>query len=139
MAQVGWRGAGDEAVQELLRPGGEVGVRGRVLPVLQGGPHLHPPGGPHRGVLLQGVWESGTDRSSDRSFINKAQCLSKISMRTFNVFNQPSTRLAGSDVIDPKISESLFGSSSGNKRQGRKFYWDGSIETEVPNKVQDDD
>ena len=45
------------------------------------------------------------------------------------------TSLSGSDVLDDDISESVFGTKSG-KPKGRKFYWDGPIEVELPNKVE---
>ena len=40
-------------------------------------------------------------------------------------------------MVDAEISDRVFGSKSGNdKSRGRKFYWDGPIEVEMPNKVQ---
>ena len=40
-------------------------------------------------------------------------------------------------MVDAEISDRVFGSKSGNdKSTGRKFYWDGPIEVEMPNKVQ---
>ena len=45
------------------------------------------------------------------------------------------TSLSGSDVLDDDISDSVFGTKSG-KSAGRKFYWDGPIEVELPNKVE---
>ena len=59
--QVGGRRAGVEAVQELHRPGGEVGVRGGVPPVLPGLHQLHQGGRGQAPVLLQGLWQSGSD------------------------------------------------------------------------------
>ena len=59
--QVGGRRAGAEAVQELHRPGGEVGVRGGVPPVLPGLHQLQQGGRGQSPVLLQGLWESGSD------------------------------------------------------------------------------
>ena len=40
-------------------------------------------------------------------------------------------------MVDAEISDRVFGSKSGNdKSTGRKFYWDGPIEVEMPNKVE---
>ena len=40
-------------------------------------------------------------------------------------------------MVDADITDRVFGSKSGNdKSTGRKFYWDGPIEVEMPNKVQ---
>lgn len=38
-------------------------------------------------------------------------------------------------MLDDDISDSVFGTKSG-KSAGRKFYWDGPIEVELPNKVE---
>ena len=38
-------------------------------------------------------------------------------------------------MLDDDISDSVFGTKSG-KPTGRKFYWDGPIEVELPNKVE---
>ena len=40
-------------------------------------------------------------------------------------------------MVDDEISDSVFGAHSRKgKKSGRKFYWDGPIEVELPNKVR---
>ena len=42
-------------------------------------------------------------------------------------------------MIDPEISASVFGEGHQPRPEGRKYYWEGSLETEVPNKVRCDE
>ena len=40
-------------------------------------------------------------------------------------------------MVDDEISDSVFGTESGKrKKSGRKFYWEGPIEVELPNRVR---